>query len=118
MQTKAAAREFDLQTFYTTNRRVPIQDPPPTSLPPKASIAPTPKASASMHKAPTKAPTPPKKSYSAVSSSSYYYAVARGCNPGIYGTWSECKEQVENYRGAVFRKFESKSEAEEYLQRF
>lgn len=43
------------------------------------------------------------------------YAVKEGRNPGIYETWEECKEQVHNYSGAVFKSFESKEEAERYL---
>jgi len=48
-------------------------------------------------------------------SSSTYYAVARGLQPGIYQTWSETKEQVEKYPGANYQRFSSREEATAYL---
>jgi len=41
----------------------------------------------------------------------YYYAVRVGRKPGIYHTWSECKEQVHEFSGAKFKKFINEDEA-------
>lgn len=35
------------------------------------------------------------------------YVVRVGRNPGIYPNWDACKEQVNGYPGAVFKKFDS-----------
>lgn len=45
-----------------------------------------------------------------------YYAVKAGREPGIYKSWTECKEQTHGYKGAVFKSFTSKTAAEDYLQ--
>ncbi|MDO5725489.1 MAG: ribonuclease H family protein [Tissierellia bacterium] len=44
-----------------------------------------------------------------------YYAVKKGLVPGIYNTWDECKENVEGFSGAVFKKFKTYAEAEKFL---
>ncbi|QQK79428.1 viroplasmin family protein [Salicibibacter cibi] len=41
-----------------------------------------------------------------------YYVVWKGRNPGIYQSWAECQEQVNGYKGARFKSFTSKEEAE------
>lgn len=45
-----------------------------------------------------------------------YYAVKRGRQPGIYENWSSCQGQIYKYSGAVFKSFEDRAAAEEYLQ--
>lgn len=45
-----------------------------------------------------------------------YYAVKQGRNPGIYESWTECREQVQGYSGAVFKSFETLDAAQEYLE--
>ncbi|XP_011494583.1 PREDICTED: ribonuclease H1 [Ceratosolen solmsi marchali] len=45
-----------------------------------------------------------------------FYAVAKGRNPGIYGTWNECKTQVHKFPGPLFKKFNSKIEAENFIK--
>ncbi|WP_409227967.1 ribonuclease H1 domain-containing protein [Gudongella sp. SC589] len=45
----------------------------------------------------------------------FYYAVKKGLVPGIYNSWEECKNQVHGFPGAVYKKFNSKSEAEGFL---
>lgn len=45
-----------------------------------------------------------------------YYAVAKGKTPGIYFTWEDCKEQVENVSGAVYKGFATLPEAESYIE--
>lgn len=44
-----------------------------------------------------------------------YYAVARGKAPGIYFTWEECRTQVEQFSGAVYKGFETLQDAEAFL---
>lgn len=46
-----------------------------------------------------------------------YYAVYRGRKTGIFTSWNECKAQVNHYKGAVFKSFESKAEAEKFLHK-
>ena len=44
-----------------------------------------------------------------------YYAVKEGRQKGIFSSWDECKKQVMGYKGAVYKSFPSKSDAENYL---
>lgn len=44
-----------------------------------------------------------------------YYAVKKGKSPGIYETWDECKEQVNGYSGAEYKKFNTELEAMEFM---
>lgn len=44
-----------------------------------------------------------------------YYAVARGHNVGIYNFWNDAKEQVLNYKGAIFKSFNNESDAEDFI---
>ncbi|XP_072107265.1 ribonuclease H1 [Mobula birostris] len=41
----------------------------------------------------------------------FYYAVRAGRNPGVYGTWDECKKQVDRFPNAIFKKFATEDEA-------
>jgi ribonuclease HI len=45
-----------------------------------------------------------------------YYAVKNGRNNGIYDTWESCKEQVQGFKDAQFKKFKSKQEADDYMK--
>jgi ribonuclease HI len=45
----------------------------------------------------------------------FYYAVACGRQTGIYMTWPECNEQVKNFKGASFKKFDTRQEAENFI---
>ena len=49
-------------------------------------------------------------------SSSKYYAVAKGHQPGIYDNWSLAEKQVYRYSGQCFKGFPTLSEAEEFMQ--
>lgn len=40
-----------------------------------------------------------------------WYAVARGRNPGIYKTWAECQAEILNFSGAKYHKFNTDTEA-------
>ena len=44
-----------------------------------------------------------------------YYAVANGKQNGIYSSWSECKAQIHGFKGAKYKKFDSKLDAEEFI---
>lgn len=45
-----------------------------------------------------------------------FYAVRKGKKPGIYLTWDECQAQVHGFKGAQFKKFESRVEAEAFVR--
>ncbi len=44
-----------------------------------------------------------------------YYAVKKGRTPGIYGSWNECKNQVDGFSGAEFKGFATLEEANVYM---
>lgn len=44
-----------------------------------------------------------------------FYAVRKGITPGIYNSWIECEKQVKGFPGAVFKKFETKDEANYFI---
>jgi viroplasmin and RNaseH domain-containing protein len=46
----------------------------------------------------------------------YYYAVNKGKKPGIYLSWTECKEQVNGYNFPIYKKFETIEEAEDFVK--
>ena len=45
-----------------------------------------------------------------------YYAVRIGKTPGIYKTWEDCKAQVIGYKGAIYKGFVEKHDAEEFIR--
>lgn len=45
----------------------------------------------------------------------YCYAVKEGIKPGIYFSWDDCKDQIFNYKSAVYKKFSKKEDALKYL---
>lgn len=44
-----------------------------------------------------------------------FYSVARGRHTGVYTSWPECQAQVKSFSGAVFKKFNTKTEAEQHV---
>ena len=44
-----------------------------------------------------------------------YYAVREGRNIGVFGTWDECKAQVDGYSGAVYKSFKTLGEAKAFI---
>lgn len=42
-----------------------------------------------------------------------YYVVWVGVTPGIYTSWTDCQLQINGYKGACYKSFGSRSEAEE-----
>lgn len=44
-----------------------------------------------------------------------FYVVWIGLNPGIYESWEACKQQVEGWKGAVYKGFDTREEAEKAI---
>lgn len=44
-----------------------------------------------------------------------FYAVKQGRVPGIYTTWAECQKHIVGYKGAIFKGFVTRAEAEAYM---
>lgn len=42
------------------------------------------------------------------------YAVRKGRSVGVFGSWKDCKPSVAGYPGAVFKKFKTREEAEDF----
>lgn len=45
----------------------------------------------------------------------YYYSVFNGINKGIFDNWDDCKLSIDGFKGAVFKKFDNKKDAEYFL---
>lgn len=45
-----------------------------------------------------------------------YYAVKKGLSTGVFFTWDECKKQVFEYPGAVYKSFPTFEEAEAFVK--
>lgn len=45
-----------------------------------------------------------------------YYAVRAGRKTGIFETWDECRAQTTGFKGASFKSFPTRAEAEAYIQ--
>ncbi len=44
-----------------------------------------------------------------------YYTVWKGLSPGVYNSWTECLLQTKGYKGALYKAFDTREEAEEAL---
>lgn len=44
-----------------------------------------------------------------------FYAVANGREKGIFSTWDACNQSVKGYKNAVYKKFATKTEAEDFI---
>ena len=44
-----------------------------------------------------------------------YYAVKKGNNIGIFESWEECQNSTKGYKGAIFKSFNKKEDAEQFL---
>jgi ribonuclease HI len=51
-----------------------------------------------------------------MSSKIAYYAVANGRTNGIFHTWKECSDSVTGFKSAIYKKFATKEEANEFIQ--
>ncbi|KAG7396152.1 hypothetical protein PHYBOEH_002756 [Phytophthora boehmeriae] len=45
------------------------------------------------------------------------YIVTKGRQPGIYKTWSEAEQQVKGFKEAKFKKFNTETEAREFMEK-
>jgi ribonuclease HI len=45
-----------------------------------------------------------------------FYAVANGRQIGVFLNWVECKESVLGYGGAMYKKFDTREKAEEFIE--
>jgi ribonuclease HI len=45
-----------------------------------------------------------------------YYAVANGRNIGIFSNWTDCNNSVKGYKNALYKKFDTKEEATDFIQ--
>lgn len=41
-----------------------------------------------------------------------YYTVWKGVNPGVYYSWTDCQLQIKNFKGALYKSFATREEAE------
>lgn len=46
---------------------------------------------------------------------SKFYAVKIGKKPGIYNSWADCQQQVNGFKGAIFKSFKTKEEADCFI---
>nr|WP_035167802.1 ribonuclease H family protein [Lentilactobacillus curieae] len=44
-----------------------------------------------------------------------FYAVKKGRQPGVYTTWPAAQKQISKFPGAVFKSFQTKKEAEDFI---
>jgi ribonuclease HI len=44
-----------------------------------------------------------------------YYAVAKGRTVGIFTTWAECQQSVKGFKNALYKKSETKEEADAFI---
>lgn len=44
-----------------------------------------------------------------------YYAVANGKSVGIFTNWNDCKNSVHGHRGAIYKKFDKKEDADAFI---
>ena len=47
-----------------------------------------------------------------------FYAVKKGYQTGIFTTWAECQKQTQGFKGALFKSFPTKEEAQNFYQYF
>jgi ribonuclease HI len=45
-----------------------------------------------------------------------YYAVSNGRNVGIFLNWNDCNNSVKGYKNALYKKFDTKEEADNFIQ--
>ena len=45
-----------------------------------------------------------------------FYAVANGRTIGIFSTWDECNTSVKGYKHAIYKKFNTQEEAEQFIE--
>jgi ribonuclease HI len=49
---------------------------------------------------------------------SSFYAIAVGEKRGVFTSWNDCKPFIENYKGAIYKKFSTLEEATNFVQEY
>ena len=44
-----------------------------------------------------------------------FYVVWKGVTPGMYDSWTACQLQIKGYKGALYKSFDTREEAEKAL---
>lgn len=44
-----------------------------------------------------------------------FYAVANGTEIGIFISWDDCKQSIDNFKGAIYKKFNTREAAEQFI---
>ena len=44
-----------------------------------------------------------------------FYVVWKGVTPGVYDSWTDCQLQIKGYKGALYKSFDTREEAEKAL---
>ncbi|CAG8976565.1 hypothetical protein HYALB_00010207 [Hymenoscyphus albidus] len=55
-----------------------------------------------------------KRKMSTVEKEQKFYAVRAGHTPGVYETWNECQEMITGFKGANYKSFTSKKDAQDF----
>lgn len=45
-----------------------------------------------------------------------YYAIHKGFKPGVYTKWLDCKKNIDKYNNPIFKKFDNKIDAENFVK--
>lgn len=45
-----------------------------------------------------------------------FYTVWKGVCPGVYSSWQDCQQQIKGFKGAMYKSFSTKEEAERALE--
>lgn len=46
-----------------------------------------------------------------------FYTVWKGVCPGVYSSWQDCQQQIKGFKGAMYKSFSTKEEAERALEK-
>ncbi|KAK0640780.1 ribonuclease H-like domain-containing protein [Cercophora newfieldiana] len=86
-------------------------------MPAKSKKASLPDSSRSAPKdTPSSAPSRKRKMNSDGQTEAKFYAVRAGKKPGIYTVWKDCEAQITGFRGAAFKKFGTREEAQAFVE--
>ena len=47
-----------------------------------------------------------------------FYAVANGYTPGVFKNWTDCKQSVQGFRNAIFKKFDNIEDANTFINEY
>ena len=101
-----AAPRMSISSFFT-----PVPPHPPPTPVPSCTASPTDRCiHPSTSRSPTLAP-----GAGAAETGCAFYAVARGRRTGVYREWVDCRNEVERFPNARFKKFATREEAEAFV---